>query len=143
MIVDSSALVAVLSGEPAASRLNRAIADAAAVMVASPSLVETGMVIGSRLERRTLALLDEYLARVGARVVPFTEAHARLATDAFLRYGKGRHPAGLNFGDCMAYAVAQAEGAPLLFTGGDFARTDVGGRSVVVAALGDLDRRRR
>ena len=52
-------------------------------------------------------------------------AHARLAADAFLRYGKGRHPAGLNFGDCMAYAVAKAEGAPLLFTGGDFARTDV------------------
>ena len=59
-------------------------------------------------------------------MVPFTEAHARPRRTAFLRYGKGRHPAGLNFGDCMAYAVAKAEGAPLLFTGGDFARTDVG-----------------
>ena len=58
-------------------------------------------------------------------MLPFTEAHARAAVEAFLRYGKGRHAAGLNFGDCMAYAVAQAEGAPLLFTGEDFARTDV------------------
>ena len=57
--------------------------------------------------------------------MPFAEAHAREATAAFLRYGKGRHAAGLNFGDCMAYAVAQAEGAPLLFTGDDFAKTDV------------------
>ena len=63
--------------------------------------------------------------RSGAEILPFTEDHARAAAAAFLRYGKGRHPAGLNFGDCMAYAVAKVEGAPLLFTGGDFARTDV------------------
>jgi ribonuclease VapC len=70
-------------------------------------------------------LLDTFLAETGARIVAFTEAHARAAVQAFLRYGKGRNAVGLNFGDCMAYAVAQAEGAPLLFTGGDFSKTDV------------------
>lgn len=125
MIIDSSALVAVLTGEPAAERVTRAIADATAPMVASPGLLETSMVIGGRHGSAGLALLDAYQARLGATIVPFTEAHARAATDAFLRYGKGRHASGLNFGDCMAYAVAQAEGAPLLFVGEDFGRTDV------------------
>jgi ribonuclease VapC len=69
--------------------------------------------------------IDLLLDRLRARVSPFGEAQARAAADAFLHYGKGRHPAGLNFGDCMAYAVAQTERAPLLFNGDDFAKTDV------------------
>lgn len=72
-----------------------------------------------------LGLFNAYLAQIGPQVIAFNEAHPWLATGAFLRYGKGRHPAGPNFGDCMAYAVAQTEAAPLLFTGEDFARTDV------------------
>ena len=91
----------------------------------TPVRVEAGIVMASRTGPGGLSDLDGLLARAGARVLPFTEAHARAATQAFLRYGKGRHPAGLNFGDCMAYAVAQAEGKALLFTGEDFARTDV------------------
>ena len=85
------------------------------------------MVIAGRKGPDSRPEVEALLATLGLRVVPLTDAHARLATDAFLRWGKGRHPAGLNFGDCMAYAVAKAEGAPLLFTGGDFARTDVAG----------------
>ena len=108
--------------------------EAEAVLVPAPCYLEAGMVIAGRRGRTAgLATRRRCSTGSGARVVPFTEPHARLATDAFLRYGKGRHPAGLNFGDCMAYAVAQAEGAPLLFTGGDFARTDVEVAGVVVA----------
>lgn len=125
MVIDSSALVAIVTGEPAAAALNAALAEAADMAVPSPCLLEAGMVLSSRLGEAGLALLDGLLAETGARVVPFTEAHARTATEAFLRYGKGGHPAGLNFGDCIAYAVAQGEGAPLLFLGKDFARTDV------------------
>jgi ribonuclease VapC len=119
MVVDSSALVAIVTGEPAAARLNAAVAEAEAVGVPAPCLLETSMVLASRLGEAGLALLDHFLARSGAQVLPFTEAHARAAAKALLRYGKGRHPAGLNFGDCMAYAVAKAEGARLMFTGDD------------------------
>ena len=70
-------------------------------------------------------LLDELLLDIGAEIVDFTAAHVDAATDAFLRYGKGRHPAALNYGDCMAYAIARVAGCPLLYKGEDFARTDV------------------
>lgn len=83
------------------------------------------MVIAGRKGPDSRPEIDALLDQLRARVTPLTDAHARLAADAFLRYGKGRHPAGLNFGDCMAYAVAKSEGAPLLFVGEDFARTDV------------------
>jgi ribonuclease VapC len=125
MVIDSSALVAIVAGEAPAAALNAAIAGAETAIVPSPCLVESGMVLSSRLGPEGLASLEAFLSASGARVAPFTELHARAAVAAFLRYGKGRHPAGLNFGDCMAYAVAQAAGAPLLFTGEDFARTDV------------------
>lgn len=125
MVVDSSALVAILLAESGYERLRDAMVRAGEVIVPAPVKVEAGMVMASRTGPAGLADLDDLLARAGARVLPFTEAHARAATDAFLRYGKGRHPAGLNFGDCMAYAVAKAEAAPLMFTGDDFAHTDV------------------
>jgi ribonuclease VapC len=83
------------------------------------------MVMAGRRGPDSRSEVDALLETFGLRVLPFTEDHAREAVTAFLRYGKGRHAAGLNFGDCMAYAVARVEGAPLLFTGGDFARTDV------------------
>jgi ribonuclease VapC len=73
-----------------------------------------------------LLTLDEVVARLGAESHPFTPAHLALAREAFLRFGKGRHPAALNFGDCMSYAVARVEGLPLLWVGEDFGRTDVG-----------------
>ena len=102
-----------------------AMLDAASVIVPAPVLVEAGMVMALRTGAGGLTDLDDLLARRGARVLPFSEMHARAAVAAFDRYGKGRHPEGLNFGDCMAYAVAKAEGAPLLFVGEDFRRTDV------------------
>jgi len=125
MVVDSSALVAILLAEAGYERLRDAIIRADEILVPAPVRVEAGIVMASRTGPGGLVDLADLLVRTGARVLPFTDAHARTATEAFLRYGKGRHPAGLNFGDCMAYAVAQAEGAPLLFTGDDFARTDV------------------
>jgi ribonuclease VapC len=125
MVVDSSALVAILLAEPGYERLLDGLIDAPEVIVAAPVLVESGMVMLSRTGPGGLTDLDDLLARCGARVLPFSEAHARLGVAVFDRYGKGRHPPGLNFGDCIAYAVAQTEGAPLLFAGDDFAKTDV------------------
>jgi ribonuclease VapC len=125
MVVDSSALVAILLAEPGFERLREAMITAADVIVPAPVLVEAGMVMLSRTGAGGLTDLDDLLERSGARVLALSEGQARAAVAAFDRYGKGRHPAGLNFGDCMAYAVAMAEGVPLLFTGGDFARTDV------------------
>jgi ribonuclease VapC len=125
MIVDSSALVAILLVEAEAVRLSHKLAAAERVIVPAHVLLEAGMVLGSRLGREGLDRLDRYVAELGPEVLAFTEAHARLARAAFLAFGKGLHPAGLNFGDCMSYAVAKAEGMPLLFVGDDFARTDI------------------
>ena len=71
------------------------------------------------------ARLTEFIGRLGARVVPFTQEHFEVSRDAFTRFGKGRHPARLNFGDCMAYAIASVAGAPLLYVGDDFSKTDI------------------
>ncbi len=125
MIVDSSALVAALRRELGFERLIDAMLDAEALLVPAPCYLEVAMVITGRKGPDSRPEIDALLDRLRARVVPLTDAHARLAADAFLRYGKGRHAAGLSLGDCMAYAVAKAEGAPLLFVGGDFGRTDV------------------
>ena len=125
MIVDSSALVAMLRGEAGADDLSRSIAVAGGGSVPAPCYLETCMVMAGRKGPDSRPVVEELLATLGLGVMPFAAEHARVATEAFLRFGKGRHPAGLNFGDCMAYAVAQAAGAPLLFTGGDFGLTDV------------------
>ena len=125
MIVDTSALVAIVTGEPGHERLLDAILADADPALPAPCLLEAHMVIRGRFPPAMLATLDSVVAELRLRIAPFTESHGGLARDAFDRYGKGRHPAGLNFGDCMAYAVARVEGMPLLFVGGDFARTDV------------------
>ena len=83
------------------------------------------MVLSGRLQRDARPTLYGLLRNMGAEIVPFTEEHYEAALSAFLRYGKGRHPAGLNFGDCMSYAFARVSGLPLLYTGGDFSKTDV------------------
>ena len=83
------------------------------------------MVLSGRRGQAPVDALDAYLRKAGISVLPFTADHALLARQAFLRYGKGRHKAGLNFGDCIAYAAAKLEGMPLLFKGDDFALTDV------------------
>lgn len=122
--VDTSALIAILKGEPEAAALARAIDRADRILFGAPSLLEARIV--ARQQRPPVDdLLDELLLDIGAEIVDFTAAHVDAATDAFLRYGKGRHPAALNYGDCMAYAIARVAGCPLLYKGEDFARTDV------------------
>jgi ribonuclease VapC len=125
VVLDASALVAILLAEPDAERLLRAIGDAPLIAVGAPTLVEAAMVLSSRLVRDARPLLAEFLREAEAEIIPFTADHYEVALDAFRRFGKGRHPAALNFGDCLSYAVARVAGLPLLFTGDDFARTDL------------------
>jgi ribonuclease VapC len=125
MVIDSSVLVAILIGESDRDGYQRAIDASPLRLVSAVTKLETGMIM---IGRRGLAAAEEVerlLARVSARIVPFDEHQADIARDAFARYGKGRHKAGLNFGDCAAYALAIAEAEPLLFKGTDFGATDV------------------
>lgn len=125
MIVDSSVLVAILQAEPGYIRYLDAILAAEQVAIPAPNYLETCMVLSGRKNDAALDRLDAYMREANIAILPFTTEHARLARDAFLRYGKGRHKAGLNFGDCIAYATARLEAMPLLFKGDDFALTDV------------------
>jgi len=128
VVVDSSVLVAVIMDEPLAADLFKMLVRAPVVSVGAPSVLESCMVLGGRLPAggqdaaRSLALL---LATLEVDVVPFQAAHWPVAWSAFIRYGKGRHPARLNFGDCMTYATAMLAGQPLLCLGDDFAQTDL------------------
>ncbi len=126
MILDSSAIIAILMNEEAADELEAKVAAAPALGVGAPTLVESLMVLSSRFGRTEgLRHLEGFLSRSEAVVVSFTEDHARAAAEAFARFGKGRHRAALNFGDCMSYAVAKLAGQPLLCAGADFAKTDL------------------
>lgn len=128
MILDASAIVAILLNEPDWARLLERLSVAPVVGVGGPTLVEAAMILSSRLGRDARPLLNEFLREAEAEVIPFTRAHYDVAIDAFYRYGKGRHPAALNFGDCLAYSVARVSGMPLLYTGNDFTRTDMAER---------------
>jgi ribonuclease VapC len=122
MIVDTSALIAILRREPEGEAFRDKLLASATVSISAVGLVESRIIAereGGRAE------LDTLLAAADVRVVPVDRAQADAASDAFLRYGKGRHPAALNLGDLFAYALATTAGEPLLFKGNDFARTDV------------------
>lgn len=125
MILDSSALVAVLLKEPGWQALLGRIAADETPAVGAPTLAETGLVLTARLGRDARRLLSAFVREAGITVVPFVEEHARVAVEAYARYGKGRHRAALSFGDCMTYAVARLAGQPLLCVGDDFPRTDL------------------
>jgi len=125
MIIDTSALVAILDQEPEADRIARAIAAASDRMLSAANLVEAGMVMQARRGDEGLRDLDLLLAKLKIEIIPFTAKQAEIARKAFRRYGRGRHGAKLNFGDCFAYALANDEQAPLLFKGDDFGQTDV------------------
>lgn len=125
MILDSSAIVAVVFREPGHERVLEAIGSAASVGIGAPTLVETGIVLAARLGADARGLLGRFLLEADVGVTPFTEAHFGTAVHAWLTYGRGRHPAKLNFGDCLAYASARLADEPLLFTGDDFSLTDV------------------
>ena len=125
MIVDSSAIVAIVFREPGFEAVVERLASAESAAAGAPTLAETGIVLSARLKRDARGLLERLLQEFGIQSVPFSEEHWRAAHDAFLRFGKGRHPARLNFGDCLSYATAKLADQPLLFVGGDFAKTDI------------------
>lgn len=125
MIVDTSAIVAILLREPGWEGLLEKLVSAGRVGVGAPTLVEAGIVLSARLGRDARPLLARLAQEAGMSTVPFGEAAYVVAVDAFLRFGKGRHPAALNFGDCVSYATARVTGEPLLCVGEDFRRTDV------------------
>jgi ribonuclease VapC len=125
VILDTSALVALAFREPGHGELLEKLDQASAVRIGTPSLTEAGIVLGRQMGNAARQYLERFLLEFQVEEIPFTEAHWRVATDAFLRFGKGRHPASLNFGDCMTYATAKLSGEPLLFVGDDFAHTDL------------------
>jgi len=125
MILDASAILAMILAEPGSQDLIRRVGESPVVAVGAPTLVETAMVLSSRLKRDPRPLLNEFLREAEVEVIPFTRDHYDVALDAFARFGRGRHAAGLNFGDCLTYAVARISGMPLLFTGRDFSKTDL------------------
>jgi len=125
MMLDTPALVATLLDEPERYRFNQQIAADAVRLLSAVTLVETAIVLTSRKGPRAQAELDLYIAKAALEIVPVRAEHAAIACDAYRLYGKGRHPAGLNFGDVFAYALAKATGEPLLCKSQDFAQTDI------------------
>jgi ribonuclease VapC len=126
MVIDSSAPVALLLAEPETEAFVSAIAAATDRLLSAASYLETGIVITARVGPQAQAKLDALFAELSVVLVPSTPEQARLALNAFQRYGRGSgHPAGLNYGDCFTYALAKLTGEPVLFKGNDFSRTDL------------------
>lgn len=126
MVIDSSAVVAILFDEPEAEALLSQIAVADICRLSAASLVEIGIVLRRDGVTQRRAAFDEMLRLFSIRIEPVTEEQAYLALDAYARFGKGGgHPASLNYGDCFSYALAKQFGEPLLFKGADFTRTDI------------------
>jgi ribonuclease VapC len=125
VVLDSSAIVAILLLEGDHEELRAKIEGAPGVAIGAPTLVETLMVLTGRVRGEPILVLKELLGAAEAEVIPFSEDHSHVALQAFLRFGKGRHPAALTFGDCLSYATASVARQPLLFVGSDFSRTDI------------------
>lgn len=125
MVVDASALAAVFFMEPDASKFFRALQQTPYACISAANFLEIAIVIDNRDAPEQMVDLDLFLAEAGVEIVPVTTGQARIARQAYRRFGRGNHSAGLNFGDCFAYALAKELDLPLLFKGDDFARTDV------------------
>lgn len=125
MIVDTSALIALITHEPEAGRVRDTMLSASGLAIAAPNRVEAGLVLGGRGLAEPDTFLAGVLDRLHIETTDFTAAHSRVAVSAWEQYGRGRHPAKLNYGDCMAYATARLANEPLLFVGADFALTDI------------------
>jgi ribonuclease VapC len=125
MVIDTSALLAVLQDEPERRRFNEALVEAESRRLSTATFVEVSIVIEARLGIEGLHHLDLFLDRAKIELVPVDAEQARVARSCFSRFGKGRHPAALNYGDCFSYALAQVLSEPLLFKGDDFTKTDV------------------
>jgi ribonuclease VapC len=125
MVVDTSAIIAILLQEPEAERFGRALAHSQPCLMSAATLLEASMVIETRKGSEGGRDLDLLIYRSQIEVVAVDQEQAEVARAAWRRFGKGRHPAGLNLGDCFAYALAKVRGSPLLFKGDDFTKTDI------------------
>lgn len=126
MIVDTSVLICLLREEPETPRLLAAmLSDVGPLRMSSANYLETGIVVDANGDDALSEKVDRLIDHFNIEIVPVSFEHAKTARRAYREFGKGRHPAGLNFGDCFAYALARDDGAPLLFKGDDFAQTDV------------------
>jgi ribonuclease VapC len=125
MVIDTSAILAILQDEPERRTFNEIIEAAPSVLLSVANLVEASIVVEARFGPAGVLALDRFLETAGVSTAPVDRDQGQLARRAYREYGKGRHPAGLNLGDCFAYALAMARGEPLLFKGEDFSKTDV------------------
>lgn len=125
MVIDPSALLAILQDEPERRTFNELIAAAPHRRLSTAGFVELSIVIEARYGAEGIRDLDLFLETAGVELVPFDARQARLAREGFRHFGKGRHPAGMNLGDCFSYALARTLDEPLLFKGQDFTLTDV------------------
>ena len=125
MILDSSAIVAIATEEPGCLELLEKLDQMDTLAIGAPTLVETALVLRSRLAMEPRAFLERFLTDWNVSVVPFGEDHWKMAVDAHARFGRRHHKAALTFGDCLSYATAKLADMPLLCTGGDFSKTDL------------------
>jgi ribonuclease VapC len=125
MILDSSAILAVLFAETDAAVFAKAISEAESCKISAATFVEVAAVVETQTKGRGNRQLDSFLRRAAVGIEPVTEEQAHIAREAYSDFGKGRHPAGLNFGDCFSYALAKVTGEKLLFKGNDFSKTDI------------------
>jgi ribonuclease VapC len=125
IVIDTSAIIAILRDEPERRSFTEAIERADQCLMSAVSFVETSMVMEARNGYDGLRDFDLFLLKAGIALEPVDSEQAKVARSAFIRFGKGRHEAHLNFGDCFSYALAKVMGAPLLFKGNDFIRTDI------------------
>lgn len=125
MVIDTSALLAILQDEPERRRFNEALEAAESRAMSTATFVESSIVTEARYGAEGLRDLDLFIAKAQIEIVPVDLEQAYTARLAFSRFGRGRHPAALNYGDCFSYALAKALGTPLLYKGGDFAATDI------------------
>lgn len=125
MIIDTSAIIAILAGEPDAAHLAQLIEQNPVPRIGTPALLEASIVLTNWFGDGVEAVLDAFVRESGAEIIDFDLPQLRAAQNAYFQFGKGHHPAGLNFGDCMSYALAQVCGEELLFKGADFSQTDI------------------
>jgi ribonuclease VapC len=125
MIIDTSAIIAIVFKEPGYQQLIDKLAEAEYLGIGTPTLAEVGIVLTAKLGAGAKSLLARLIQELSIAQVSFGEEHWREAIDAYDRYGRGRHPAKLNFGNCLSYATAKLSGRPLLFVGEDFKKTDL------------------
>lgn len=125
MIIDTSAIIAVLFNEDDAKVYAHLIAESDTRRMSAATLVETAIVVETQTKTSGSRQLDAFLRQADIAIEPVTEEHADIARQAFIDFGKGRHAAALNYGDCFSYALAKATGEPLLFKGKDFSKTDL------------------